>query len=316
MSCEKKLPNRQKKRPYDLPPMTSLVSFEAAARNDSFKAAAKELNVTPAAISHQIKALEEQLECKLFHRFHRGVELSESGAYLLVALQRGFEGINEAVGQLRSQHGRTAVTIRSTTAVSSLWLTPRLAQFWKSHPHISVAQVVSDQDTNIPDCDLSIHYGHLDKDSGSCRALFHDQIMALCSPRFALQHKLESIEDIAKVPLIHLEAAETGWTDWQAWVQALGHSVQLQSTHRVNNYVIALQAAQDDMGAVLGWDGLVRDLITSGKLIKLLPETVSSPLDFYVKLHNQSSDRAKALFNWLSKADLQKAGTVALSQTN
>ncbi len=281
--------------------MSSLVSFEAAARNISFKAAAGELNVTPAAISHQVKALEHELQCTLFHRFHRGVELTESGAYLLVALQRGFEGISEALQQLRAQHGRTAVTIRSTTAVSSLWLTPRLAQFWKSYAHISVAQVVSDIDIDASDCDLSIHYGNMSKEPGDCRALFHDQIMALGSPRFAAQNKIGRIEDIARIPLIHLEAPETGWTDWHAWAGAFGYSGQFRSAHRVNNYVIALQAAQDDMGAVLGWEGLTSELIASGKLVKLLPETMSSPLDFYVKLHNQASDRAGLVFNWLTE---------------
>ena len=293
------------KRPYDIPPMTSLVSFEAAARHVSFKAAAKELNVTPAAVSHQVKSLEQELRCDLFHRFHRGVELSESGAYLLVALQRGFEGINEAVGQLRAQHGRSSVTIRSTTAVSSLWLTPRLAQFWKSHPHISVTQIVSDQDISSSDCDLSIHYGHMKQDSGLCRALFHDQIMALGSPRFAEQHRIASVEDVANAPLIYLEAADSGWTEWREWLRTLGHSAELKAAHRVNNYVIALQAAQDDMGAVLGWEGLTSELIAAGKLVKLIPEAVSSPLDFYAVLHNQSSDRAKVLFDWLSETDGQ-----------
>ena len=78
------------KRHYDLPPMTALVAFEAAARHVGFKPAARELNVTPAAISHQVKALESELHCALFYRHHRGVELTETGAYLLVALQRGF----------------------------------------------------------------------------------------------------------------------------------------------------------------------------------------------------------------------------------
>ena len=292
------------KRPYDIPSMTSLVSFEAAARHVSFKAAAKELNVTPAAVSHQVKSLEKELRCDLFHRFHRGVELSESGAYLLVALQRGFEGINEAVGQLRAQRGHSSsVIIRSTTAVSSLWLTPRLAQFWKSHPHISVTQIVSDQDISPSDCDLSIHYGHMKQASGLCRALFHDQIMALGSPRFAAQNRIETVEDVAKAPLIYLEAADSGWTDWQEWLHALGHSAKLNAAHRVNNYVIALQAAQDDMGAVLGWEGLTSELLASGHLVKLIPETVSSPQDFFVVLHNQSSDRAKVLFDWLSEGN-------------
>lgn len=287
-------------RPYNLPRMSSLAGFEAAARNTSFKLAAAELNVTPAAVSHQIKALEQELQCSLFHRFHRGVELTESGAYLLVALQKGFEGINDAFEQLRAQHGRTSVTIRSTTAVSSLWLTPRLAHFWKSYEHISVAQIVSDRETGAGDCDLSLHYGDMSRDGGTCRALFHDRIMALGSPRFASRHRIESIGDIAGVPLIHLEAPDTGWTDWHTWVRALGYSGPLKSAHRVNNYVIALQAAQDDMGAVLGWDGLTADLVASGKLVKLLPETFSSPLDFYVKLHNQASDRARLVFNWLA----------------
>ncbi|MBY6068850.1 LysR family transcriptional regulator [Leisingera aquaemixtae] len=287
-------------RPYDLPRMSSLDSFEAAARNTSFKQAAAELNVTPAAVSHQIKALERELGCSLFHRFHRGVELTESGAYLLVAIQRGFEGISDAFEQLRAQHGRSSVTIRSTTAVSSLWLTPRLAHFWRSYEHISVAQIVSDTGKDAGGCDLSLHYGDMSRDSGECRALFHDRIMALGSPRFSARHRIRSVADLASVPLIHLEAIDTGWTDWHAWARALGYSGPLKSAHRVNNYVIALQAAQDDMGAVLGWEGLTVDLVDAGKLVKLLPQTVEAPLDFYVKLHNQTSDRARLVFNWLA----------------
>ena len=72
------------------------------------------------------------------------------------------------------------------------------------------------------------------------------------------------------------------------------------TAHRVNNYVIALQAAQDDMGAVLGWQGLTGELVSSGKLVKLLPQTVPSPLDFFMKLHNQNSDRARLVFDWLT----------------
>ena len=96
------------KRPYDLPPMSALVAFETAARHVGFKAAARELNVTPAAISHQVKALETELGTPLFHRHHRGVELTETGAYLLVALQRGFETMAEAVDQLRHRSNRAS----------------------------------------------------------------------------------------------------------------------------------------------------------------------------------------------------------------
>lgn len=290
------------KRPYDLPPMRALVSFEAAARHESFKAAARELNVTPAAVSHQIRALEAELRMGLFTRHHRGVELTETGAYLLVALQRGFETMSDAVDQLKSRSTRASVTIRVTTAVSSLWLTPKLAQFWKSHGDISVAQIVSDSDEATDDCDLSIHYGDIAQDSGTCAILFHDEIMALASPNFARAHPVARIADLVKLPLIHFDSAVTGWTDWQDWFRALGHTGPLKNSHRVNNYVIALQAAQDDMGAVLGWVGLTRTYLDSGVLVPLLPHRVEMPEDFYVKLHPHASWRARLVYDWLLAA--------------
>ena len=288
------------KRPYDLPPLSSLVSFESAARHVSFKKAADELNVTPAAVSHQVKALEQQLNSVLFRRHHRGVELTETGAYLFVSLQRGFEEIGNALDQLKARSSKASVTIRATTAMSALWLTPRLAQFWKSHPHISVSQIVSDAGGEEPDCDLSIHYGDLSGETGRCRRLFHDRISALGSPRFADQNRIESVDDLAEVPLIHLETEGTDWTDWQDWFAALGYGGKLRRTHRVNNYVIALQAAQDDMGAVLGWEGLTRSFVESGRLVNLLTETVSSPRDYYVKLHPHASEQARLVFDWLA----------------
>ena len=287
------------RRPYDLPPMSALVAFEAAARHEGFKAAAQELNVTPAAISHQVKALETELRFPLFHRHHRGVSLTETGAYLLVALQRGFEAMGEAVDQLRRRSGRTSVTIRVTTAVSSLWLTPKLAQFWKSHGDISVSQIVSDTDQAMTDCDLSVHYGDMSRDTGTRSVLFHDRIMALGSPDFARAHPVTSLSDLARLPLIHFESGISGWTDWQAWLRALGYDGPVNASHRVNNYVIALQAARDDMGAVLGWVGLTHSYIDRGQLVPLLPVEVETVEDFYVKLHPNAPKRARLVHDWL-----------------
>lgn len=280
--------------------MTALVSFEAAARHASFKTAASELNVTAAAISHQVKALEKELQRPLFDRHHRGVELTEAGAYLMVAIQRGFEAIDDAIGQLRANAPKASVTIRATTAVSSLWLTPRLARFWRSHGQIGVAQIVSDTDQLQSDCDLSIHYGDIAKEKGTCRVLFDDRIIALGSPSFASEHRIETVADLAGIPLIDLVSTQSTWTSWQEWCGILGYHGPLKSTHQVNNYVIALQAAQDDMGAVLGWDGLTETLVESGQLIKLLPEDVASPMDFFVKLHPRASEKAKLVYNWLA----------------
>jgi DNA-binding transcriptional LysR family regulator len=286
--------------------MNALVAFEAAARHEGFKAAAKELNVTPAAISHQVKALEAELRCALFQRHHRGVSLTETGAYLLVALQRGFETMGEAVDQLRKRSTRASVTIRVTTAVSSLWLTPKLAQFWKAHGDISVAQIVSDTDPFAQDCDLSIHYGDMSRDGGTCSVLFHDRIMALASPTVAAEHPVTSPQALARVPLIHFESGVSHWTDWKSWFHAVGYDGPVNASHRVNNYVIALQAARDDMGAVLGWVGLTRSYIDRGLLVPLLPLEVETTEDFYVKLHPHASDRARLVHDWLVRASADR----------
>lgn len=294
------------KRPYDLPSMNMLVAFEAAARHVSFTLAARELNVTPAAISHQIKALEADLQCSLFRRHHRGVALTETGAYLLVALQRGFEGMGDAIGQLRRRAVRASVTIGVTTAVSSLWLTPKLAQFWKTHGDVSVAQIVSDTDVSPSQCDLSIRYGIVSRDLPGCSVLFRDRLMALGSPRFAAARPVGGVADLAALPLIHFDTHVAGWTDWHGWFRALGYTGPVSHSHRVNNYLIALQAACDDMGAVLGWVGLARPFLAAGQLVPLLADQIEPREDFHVTLHTQTSRRARVVYDWLvesAKAD-------------
>lgn len=288
------------KRPYDLPSVTALVCFEAAARHVSFKTASRELNVTPAAVSHQVKALEQELGRSLFRRHHRGVELTESGAYLFVALQRGFEDISETVSQLRSQPTRAAVTIRSSTAISALWVTPRLAQFWKTHGNVSVSQIVTDEaEVSSEDCDLSIHYGESRQDRHETHILFHDRIAALASPGFCQAHQPVSVTDLARLPLIHLEQKGAEWTDWREWFAAQGYSGTLAAGSWVNNYIIGLQAAQDDMGAILGWQSLTRQFVDSGRLVQIVPEEFNPTQDFYIRVHPRASDRARQLCQWL-----------------
>ena len=289
-------------RHYNYLPLRALVSFEAAARYDSFKIAAEKLNVTPAAISHQIKGLEQELRIALFRRHHRGVELTETGAFLLVAIQRGFEGISDALDQLRQRARQTSVTIQSTTAVSSLWLTPRLAKFWRAHSNISVSQVVDDKDRDGAFCDLSIHYGDMSAETDPCSVLFKERISVLCSPEFAERHPARGVSDLGSVPLIQLEKSLSQWTTWEQWASSLGYDGPLQISHSVNNYVIALQAALDGMGAILGWDGLTGEMVASGRLVRLLPDSIASPLDFYIAQHNSLSPNAEVVFDWLVNA--------------
>ncbi|MCF6116911.1 LysR family transcriptional regulator [Mesorhizobium muleiense] len=289
-------------RPYDLSSVTALICFEAAARNASFKNAAQELNVTPAAISHQIKALEGDLGCNLFLRLSRGVELTEKGAFLFVAVQRGLETISDAVTHMRDRPETADVTIRTTTAVSSLWLTPKISAFWKSHPTITVSQIVSDVPATAIRCGLSIHYGDAQESPEECHKLFQDRIVALGTPKFAAEHGIARVEDLLKAPLIHMNNEETDWTNWPEWFQALGYTIPKGRRFSVNNYMIALQAAQDDIGAVLGWDGLVRSLMEQGRLVTLVPDNIPSPRGFYLKIHPRAGSKARLFASWLAKS--------------
>lgn len=290
------------RRPYDLPSLTALACFEAAARKASFKDAAQEMNVTPAAVSHQIKALETDLGCGLFIRRSRGVELTEKGAFLFLSIRRGFEAISDTVTQIRDRRDTVDVTIRTTTAISSLWLTPKIAAFWKIHPAVTVSQIISDIPGVSAPCDLSIHYGDPGENVVEHRILFQDRIVALGTPAFAMQHRITSVEDMAKVPLIHMSNEENGWTTWTDWFRALGYAAPRGRGFYVNNYMIALQAAQDDVGAVLGWDGLVRSVMEAGMLVPLVSEVVTSPVPFHLKIHAKATAQSRLFADWLAKA--------------
>lgn len=287
------------RKPYDLSSMTALICFEAAARNLSFKAAASEANVTPAAISHQIKALETDLGCALFIRRHRGVELTEKGAFLLVALQRGFETISDTVVQLRDSPETVDVTIRTTTAVSALWLTPKITAFWKDHPGVTVSQIISDVPGSAGRHDLSIRYAIPQDNGEEWHPLFHDRILAIGTERFRQEHGIRNAADLLTAPLIHMRSEESDWTTWAEWFRGMGHSAPRGRGLHVNNHMIALQAAEDDVGAVLGWEGLVGGLLDQGRLVRLVPESMPSPAGFHLTVHPRAPPRARLFARWL-----------------
>ncbi len=285
-------------RPYDLPSMTSLLCFEAAARNLSFKKAAAELNVTPTAVSHQIRHLESDLGRKLFDRGHRGVELTEVGAYLFVSVRKGLEGMSDTVRDMRDRAEREDVVVGVTTAMSAFWLTPRISGFWRENPDIVISQSVSDVGRGAERLDISLHYGEVPDDNGDYRPLFRDRILALGAPGFADTHGISGIDRLRTAPLIHL-VAEPGWTGWTEWFEAIGQPAPRGRKVSVNNYMIALQLAQDGAGAVLGWDGLVGPLLESGQLVPLVEDCIAAPQPFYLKLHPGASEEARLFGDWL-----------------
>lgn len=286
--------------PYNLPSLTDLACFEVAARCLSFKHAAQELNVTPAAVSHRIKALEQDLQQPLFTRRYRGVELTEAGALLFVAIQRGFDTISGSVERIRSWHDHNSVTITATAAVSGLWLSPRLAAFWRAHPGIAISQIVQDGlASSGSGTDLSICYGDPSGETDETHLLFRDHIMALGTPEFIASHEIATLDDLLQAPLIHTLTGGRDWTDWASWFRSFGLPAPTGRGFTLNNYLIALRAAEDGIGAVLGWEGLTHAHAESGRLVQIVPGAMVSPHPFYLRIHSHASTDARLFARWL-----------------
>ncbi|MEQ8655345.1 MAG: LysR substrate-binding domain-containing protein [Kiloniellales bacterium] len=291
------------RRYYNLPPLTALAAFEVAARHGSFKGAAAELNVTPGAVSHQIKALEQELGCALFERTAKGTLLTLEGHQLEQVLARSFRQTAAVVERLRVKDRPKSVTIGATTAVAALWLMPRITRFWRSYPDLRVDQHASDLEQGAvqPHLDLRIRYGAGAWPEEEATLLFDDEIMPLCSPRFAEACQAAGLEDLAALPLIHLHSDVVDWTTWSTWFQALGYEGAIERGLVVNNYMIALQVAEEGNGVCLGWDKLTRPHREAGRLVSLSAFRLEAPGSFYLTWSRdvEISPEAKTLRDWL-----------------
>lgn len=292
------------KSPYDLPSMTMLRTFEAAARNGAFNGAASELNVTPGAVSHQIKALEKELGIALFLRGHRTVDLTEEGKALFDGLQDSFHNIAQTVSGLRRRAQEQQLLIGATTAVSTFWLTSRIMGFCQDYPDITVNQHLSDARFKRPlSVDIAMEYCvEPPKESRSLR-LFGDELVPVCSPEMATSVAKMSLQDLALAPLIHLDAPERNWTTWSRWFGDMGYQGSIARGRKVNNYAIALQIACEGGGIVLGWKKLVQPLLNRGELTCPSVFSTIAPGAFYlVVAENVKNPATDDFFDWIRKS--------------
>lgn len=291
------------KHHYGLPSLKMIGTFEAAGRLKSFKDAADELHVTPGAVSHQIRSLEQELEMKLFLRESRAVNLTPEGKDLFEVVSSSLNEIGQTVKKLRELNETQHISIGSTTAVLSLWLSQKIAQFWREYGHIQINQEVRDRPFRRPlSLDMIVEYSTNPPEETS-NILFEDTLLPLCSPEFEGKN-ISRLEQLSKSYLIHLDAKDTNWTSWANWFETLDYNGEISVRHRVNNYAIALQLAQDGMGVVLGWRHLVKPLIESGSLIPLTKYEIAAPGKFYLVQSKGNQKKYSKIFSeWLLLQD-------------
>jgi LysR family glycine cleavage system transcriptional activator len=257
-----------------LPPLHLLQLFEAAGRNLSFKKAAEELFLTPSAISHQIKTLEENLGITLFTRQARGVKLSVAGTAYLAVVQEVFQKLEQGTLQLKKQYFSQSLRIATFSTIASNIVIPRLSLFQQAFPEIELNIETSTDlvDLRYDEIDIALRLGKGDWPGVISEKIFDLQVSPMCSPAFAQKHKLSSVSQIPHVPLIKLSNMEDAWSTWAKNVGLTG--LELHSSLSLGSYDAVIQAAQQGLGLALGALPLENSALSNAQLFKPFKEQI------------------------------------------
>ena len=284
-----------------LPPLNALKAFEAAARHLSFTKAAEELFVTQAAVSHQIKALEEFLSMKLFLRRNRTLLLTEEGQAYFLELKDIFKHLQEATERLLAKGSKGAITVAMPPSFASQWLVPRISRFSVEHPDIDVRIKAVDFDEGFleDDVDVAIYYGKGRWSGVKADKLHTEYLTPLCSPMlFNGPKPLNSLSDLKHHVLLH-DLSREAWKNWLKQVGVAG--VNVNQGPVFSHSMLVLQAAALGQGIALGNTILARPELDAGRLIMPFEEKVASRDAFYLVCDEAQADLGKiaAFRSWI-----------------
>lgn len=282
-----------------LPPFKALVAFEATARHGSFTRAAEELNVTQGAISRQISVLEDMLGAHLLDRTTRSVALTPTGEQYFHASREALLALAEATQQIKRWHGDQQVTVATSTALASLWLLPRIAEFNETHEGIDLRIVAYDhvKDYRKLECDLAVYYSKSPPEAIKSTPICSEEIFPICSPAYLARHPgLATTRDLAECTWLWQDESERDWVSWTVWFRRLGHDlVTPRNKINLNNYSMVIQAALNGQGVALGWRNLVDPYLKAGTLVRPIPYTLQTEGQFFVLEPSGPHERRKCV---------------------
>ncbi|MEP3334151.1 transcriptional regulator GcvA [Sedimentitalea sp.] len=300
--------------PDRLPPLTALRAFDAAARHMSFARAADELNVTPAALSFQIKSLEDHLGQSLFRRLNRAVELTEAGRLLAPGAAEGFRTLNTAWLQTRRLQDNRTLTVTAGPAFTAKWLAPRFYDFARAHPDIDLrfSAGLRMMDFDRDEIDVAIRFGHGPDPGLFSEPLAFEWLTPVMTPDLA--EKYPKPEDLRRAPILSDDSLDflNPKCDWAAWCRAAGisfvpgHGVQFsQADH-------AIDAALAGAGVVLGRRALVVKDLHEGRLVAPygLAITLDAHFRFLCSEGLQERPHIKAFRKWIW-SEIEKTAEVS-----
>ncbi|MDH3230891.1 MAG: transcriptional regulator GcvA [Alphaproteobacteria bacterium] len=293
--------------PRRIAPLNALRAFEAAARHLSFTKAAEELHVTPAAISHQIKGLEDHFGVTLFRRMTRSILLTDAGQRVLPLLREGFDLLAEASQRLAAPQRDNMLTVSAAPSIAARWLVARLERFRSAEPDIDVRLDASDRlaDFARDGVDLAIRFGAGDYPGLHVERLFATTVIPVCSPSLAAGPRpLRSPADLSGHTLLHFEWDTLDYTypSWKMWLLAAGvKDVDYERGPRFNDAGLVLQMAVDGHGVALMTDVLTADDIAAGRLVRPFAVTVPMNFGYFVVCPNDrvEAPKIKAFRAWM-----------------
>lgn len=256
-----------------LPPLRSLRAFEAAARHLSFARAADELHVTPAAISQQVKILEQFLGVALFRRGAQ-LSLTEAAAGALPLVSDSFDLMERAVERLRQGRDGGPLVVSASPSFAARWLIPRMARFQERHPEIDLRLSASIRlvDFDTEDVDIAIRYGGGRYPGLHVERLKAEEVVPVANPTLAA--RLKQPADLLEVGLLHNASLDwdTTYPTWASWLANAGVTVPPDlPVRRFDDYNLVLQAVLAGLGVALVWRTLVADELADGRVIALFP---------------------------------------------
>ncbi len=287
-----------------LPALHLLSIFEAAARLESFKLAAQELFITPSAVSHQIKSLEEYLGFELFQRKSRGVCLNTAGKMYLHYIEQGLSLFEQGTKKVINKFSSPAIKISTFPTMASNVIIPQLSLFQQAHPEVEIRieTGMNITDLRYDDYDLAIRIGNGEWPGVKVKKLLDLRIEAVCSPVFAKKHQIVNISQISELPLIDLSNMNN---IWQVWGKALGlPEVNYQHKLTFSNYDSSLQAAEQGLGLALAAMPVENLLIERNLLVSPFGKGAPYTQALYAVYREEDEDRhdIHCFLDWLIKS--------------
>lgn len=292
---------------YRLPPLNGLRAFETAARHLSFQKAAAELNVTPAALSYQVRNLEDVLGVKLFRRLNRAIALTDAGQRCIPKVREGFEALDAGMATLRRVADDKTLMVNAGPALVAKRLAPRLYRLIDRYPELDIRITASrtSVDFDAEDVDVALRFGRGNWPGLVAHRLLDESVTPMCSPSFAERHTLTRPEDLAGLTLLHDESLTPIFDrpiGWSEWFEAAG--VRASDTGRglrFNHADHGLDAAIDGSGIVLGRRIMAARDLASGRLVAPFDLELETGISLWFVCREGEEDRTNiaAFRDWM-----------------